>query len=198
MSKHIIKIDMNEYTSKETINKLIGSPAGYIGYDDDSILEEIKNYPYSVLILDEIEKAHKSVINFFLNILDEGYCFDNKGNKIRFDNVLIIMTTNALVKKESVGFIDNKKDSFSEFPKEFLNRIDEIVEFNNLTERDINTIIYNELNKYNKKNKTSISLSLEEIKNIKEKSNYRIYGARRLSRIIRKELDNKLILSIFK
>ena len=101
-------------------SKLIGSPAGYVGYDDDkNILEEIRNYPYSVLIFDEIEKAHSSIINFFLNILDEGYCFDNKGNKIRFDNVLIIMTSNSNISKNSVGF-NNTKSISNNFPKEFL------------------------------------------------------------------------------
>ena len=197
MTNNVIKLDMNEYSLKESINKLIGSPAGYIGYDEENMLENIRNHPYSVLILDEIEKAHNSVINFFLNILDEGYCFDNKGNKIRFDNVIIIMTTNAVVSKNSLGFNNKSKNVFNEFPKEFINRIDEVIEFNDLNENDINTIIFNEVLKYNKRNKTNIKLSLEEINNIKDKSNYEIYGARKLSRIIKKELDNKLILSIF-
>ena len=198
MTNNVIKLDMNEYTLRESINKLIGSPAGYIGYDDNNnTLENIRNHPYSVLILDEIEKAHNSVINFFLNILDEGYCFDNKGNKIRFDNVIIIMTTNAVISKNSLGFNNKTKNIFNEFPKEFINRIDEVIEFNDLKENDINMIIYSEVNKYNKRNKTNIILTLDEINDIKQKSNYEVFGARKLSRIIKKELDNKLILSIF-
>ena len=198
MSNNTIKLDMNEYTLKESINKIIGSPSGYIGYDDNNnMLEEIRNHPYSVLILDEIEKAHPTIINYFLNILDEGYCFDNKGNKIRFDNVLIIMTTNAFSQKNTVGFNSNKKNSFDYFSKEFLNRIDEIVEFKNLTDCDINRIIYNELIKYNKRHRCSLELSIEEIDAIKNKSNIENYGARKLSRNIRKELDRKLIDKIF-
>ena len=191
---------MNEYILKESINKLIGSPAGYIGYDEDkNLLEKIRTNPYSVLILDEIEKAHPTIINYFLNILDEGYCYDNKGNKIRFDNVLIIMTTNACKNKKTIGFNSNSKDSLIDtFSKEFLNRIDEIVEFNKLNESDINKIIYNELDKYNKKNKCNINLTLEEINSIKENSNYEIYGARRLYRLVRKELDQRLVKVIFK
>ena len=197
ISNKTIKIDMNEFTLKESINKLIGSPSGYVGYDDDkNVLEEIRNNPYSVLILDEIEKAHPSIINFFLNILDEGYCSDNKGNKIRFDNVLIIMTTNALTKKDKVGFNNNKK-STDYFSKEFLNRIDDVLEFNSLNETDINRIIFIELNKYNKKHKCNLTLDLSEIKYIKEKSDFNNYGARKLNRNIRKELDRKLIDKIF-
>ena len=95
---NVIKLDMSEYSESISINKIIGSPAGYVGYDDNkNILEEIRNKPYSVLILDEIEKAHKSVLNFFLNILDEGNCKDSSGKTVRFDNVLIIMTSNAYV-----------------------------------------------------------------------------------------------------
>ena len=200
LSKEVIKIDMNEYTLKESINKIIGSPAGYIGYDEDkNILEKIRTNPYSVLILDEIEKADPSIINFFLNILDEGYCLDNKGNKIRFDNVLIIMTTNASKNKSQIGFNSNIRDSLNDtFKKEFINRIDEIVEFNRLNEIDINRIIYNEVNKYNKKNKCNINLTLDEIEKIKEDSNYEIYGGRKLYRLVRKELDQRLVKVIFK
>ena len=198
MTNNIVKLDMNEYTLKESINKLIGSPAGYIGYDENNnLLENIRNYPYSVLILDEIEKAHPSVINFFLNILDEGYCFDNKGNKIRFDNVIIIMTTNAFISKKTLGFNSNTKNNFDELPKEFINRIDEVIEFNKLNDTDINKIIYNEIEKYNKKTKNNISLSIKEIESIKEKSNYEVFGARKLKKIIKKELDNRLVNIIF-
>ncbi|MBR3117245.1 MAG: ATP-dependent Clp protease ATP-binding subunit [Bacilli bacterium] len=200
ITNNIIKIDMNEYSLKESINKLIGSPSGYIGYDDNNnLLEQIRTNPYSVLILDEIEKANPSIINFFLNILDEGYCYDNKGNKIRFDNVLIIMTTNIYSNKNSIGFNSKTKNELSNyFSKEFLNRIDEIVTFNELNEVDINKIIYNELDKYNKKNKCNLNLTLEEINNIKTDSNYKVYGARKLYRLVRKELDQRLVRVIFK
>ena len=198
ITNNVIKLDMNEYTLKESINKLIGSPAGYIGYDEDkNILDQVRNHPYSVLILDEIEKAHPSIISFFLNILDEGYCYDNKGNKIRFDNILIIMTTNAFISKKSLGFNSNTKNNFDYFSKEFINRIDEIVEFNNLKDNDINMIIYNELIKYNKRHRCNLELDIEEINKIKVKSNIEEFGVRKLSRNIRKELDDKLISKIF-
>lgn len=198
LSSYTVKLDMNEYTLKESINKLIGSPAGYVGYDENkNILEEIRNHPYSVLILDEIEKAHPTIINYFLNILDEGYCYDNKGNKIRFDNVLIIMTTNAFINKKTVGFNTSVKNNFDSFPKEFLNRIDEIVEFKDILDCDVNRIIYNELEKYNKRHKCSLKLSLDEINKIKENSNIIDYGARKLNRNIKRELDKKLIDKIF-
>ena len=198
ITNNVIKIDMNEYSLKESINKLIGSPSGYIGYDDNkNILESIRINPYSVLILDELEKAHPSIINFFLNILDEGYCFDNKGNKIRFDNVIIIMTTNEIIKSNKVGFISNNKTNINTFSKEFLNRIDEIINFNNPTDSDINRLIYSELDKYNKRHRCNLKLELNEINIIKEKSDISNYGIRRLSRNIKKELDNKLIEKIF-
>ena len=197
ISNNVLKIDMNEYSLSESINKLIGSPAGYIGYDEDkNLLEKIRTNPYTVLILDEVEKAHPSILNFFLTILDEGYCYDNKGNIIRFDNVLIIMTTN-INNKNTIGFNSSSKDN-NYFSKEFINRIDEIIEFNNFNEMDINKIIYNELDKYNKKNKCNLSLTLEEINTIKINSNYKIYGARKLYRLVRKELDQRLVKVVFK
>jgi len=196
ISNKIIKIDMNEFTLKESMNKLIGSPAGYVGYEEESILEDIRNYPYSVLILDEIDKAHPAVINFFLNILDEGYCIDNKGNKIRFDNVIIIMTTNSIVTSKSVGF-NNKTKLCNYFSKEFLNRIDEIIEFKPLNDSDINRFIYSELEKYNKRHICNLDLSIDDINDIKNNSNIKEYGVRKLNRNIRKELDKKLIDKIF-
>ena len=184
---------MNEFTTRESINKLIGSPAGYVGYNDNkNIFEEIRNKPFSVLILDEIEKAHKSVINLFLNILDEGYCKDNKGNIIRFDNVLIIMTSNAVLKTNKIGYKnENKNNLHSFFPKEFINRIDEIIEFNNFTYNDAKTITINEINKYK-----NIKFTIEEIETIIRESNYQSQGIRNLIRKIKKECDKKMICNI--
>ena len=189
----IIKIDMNEFTTRESINKLIGSPAGYVGYNDNkNIFEEIRNKPFSVLILDEIEKAHKSVINLFLNILDEGYCKDNKGNMIRFDNALIIMTSNAVLKTNKIGYKnENRNNLHSFFPKEFINRIDEIIEFNNFTYNDAKTITINEINKYK-----NIKFTIEEIETIIKESNYQSQGIRNLIRKIKKECDKKMICNI--
>ena len=195
-SKNVIKLDMSEYTDSSSINKLIGSPAGYIGYGDNkNLMEKIKSKPYSVLILDEIEKCHPSILNFFLNILDEGYCTDSKGTVIRFDNVVILMTSNASINKELVGFNNKNNNSLNEyFSKEFLNRIDEVVEFNKLDENSIDRIIENEINKYSSKFKCT--LKSEKINEIKEESMYEEYGARKLCKIVRKKIEEEIMCNI--
>lgn len=195
-----IKLDMSEYSESISINKIIGSPAGYVGYDDNkNILEEIRNKPYSVLILDEIEKAHKSVLNFFLNILDEGNCKDSSGKTVRFDNVLIIMTSNAYVSKSLMGFNKNTTNNSLEdfFSKEFINRIDEIVPFNKFTEEDINKIIIKEANKCYKKYNSENIISLDMINRIIKESNYEEYGVRKLCKAVRKEIENQIVCNIF-
>ena len=195
-----IKLDMSEYSESISINKIIGSPAGYVGYDDNkNILEEIRNKPYSVLILDEIEKAHKSVLNFFLNILDEGNCKDSSGKTVRFDNVLIIMTSNAYVSKSLMGFNKNTTNNSLEdfFSKEFINRIDEIVPFNKFTEDDINKIIIKEANKCYKKYNSENIISLDMINRIIKESNYEEYGVRKLCKAVRKEIENQIVCNIF-
>ena len=197
---NVIKLDMSEYSESISINKIIGSPAGYVGYDDNkNILEEIRNKPYSVLILDEIEKAHKSVLSFFLNILDEGNCKDSSGKTVRFDNVLIIMTSNAYVSKSLMGFnkntINNSLEDF--FSKEFINRIDEIVPFNKFTEEDINKIIIKEANKCYKKYNSENIISLDMINRIIKESNYEEYGVRKLCKAVRKEIENQIVCNIF-
>ena len=190
---------MNEFNLRESINKLIGSPAGYVGYNEDkNIFESIRTNPYTVLILDEIEKADKSIINFFLNIIDEGYCLDNKGNKIVFDNVLIIMTTNILESKNTLGFNSKKSSNYSSFlSNEFINRVDNILEFKNLDLNDIRSILNNYISIYNKKNNCNIDFSINEINEIIDKSDYRIFGARKLYRIIKNELDRRKVNEIF-
>ena len=197
---NVIKLDMSEYSESISINKIIGSPAGYVGYDDNkNILEEIRNKPYSVLILDEIEKAHKSVLNFFLNILDEGNCKDSSGKTVRFDNVLIIMTSNAYVSKSLMGFNKNTTNNSLEdfFSKEFINRIDEIVPFNKFTEEDINKIIIKEANKCYKKYNSENIISLDMINRFIKESNYEEYGVRKLCKAVRKEIENQIVCNIF-
>ncbi len=194
LTNNIIKLDMNEYILPESINKLIGSPQGYIGYNEETLLDQIKNNPYSVLILDEIEKCNKSILNFFLNILDEGYALDNKGNKIRFDNVIIIMTTNSFVKSNSIGFNNNIKNDFNIFPKEFINRIDEIITFNNATLESVKQIINDKEKEYN--DKYNISLTIKEKEDIINKSEYVTFGYRKLNILIKKAFENKIIETI--
>ena len=179
---------MSEYSDSASINKLIGSPAGYIGYNDNrNLFEKIRSKPYSVLILDEIEKCNRNILNLFLNILDEGKCTDSNGREIRFDNVLIIMTSNAIMSKKLMGFNNITENSLCEyFSKEFLNRIDEIVDFKAFNEYDIDKIINKELKKYNGKVKVSIN-------DIKKQSNYKEFGARKLKKLIKKQIENEII-----
>ena len=197
---NIIKLDMSEYSESISINKLIGSPAGYVGYEDNkNIFEQIRNKPYSVLILDEIEKAHKSIINLFLSILDEGKCKDSYSREINFNNVVIIMTSNAYVSKDLMGFNKTKKSNTLEefFSKEFINRIDEIISFNSFTKEDIDKIILKEANNLYKKYGKENILKLETIDKIIEESDYQKYGVRRLCKIVRKEIENEILTSVF-
>ena len=189
---------MSEYTDSASINKLIGSPAGYVGYNDNkNILEKIRVKPYSVLILDEIEKAHPSILNFFLNILDEGNCTDSNGRVIRFDNVVIIMTSNAEVSKNLVGFNNTNNEQLKEyFSKEFLNRIDEVVEFKSLTLDTINQIIIKEIKKYSEKYNKENIISIDMVNDIISESNYKDFGARKLCKIVRKKIENEIIYNM--
>ena len=149
----LIRIDMSEYMEKHSVSKLIGSPPGYVGYDDaGQLTEKVRRKPYSVILLDEIEKAHPEVFNLFLQILDDGRVADSHGKIVNFENTIIIMTTNAgsEFKSAAAGFNsndevkldDNVDKSLKQFFKpEFLNRIDEIVTFKPLTKENLRQII---------------------------------------------------------
>ncbi len=151
--KSLIRIDMSEYMEKHSVSKLIGSPPGYVGYDDaGQLTEKVRRKPYSVILLDEIEKAHPEVFNLFLQILDDGRVADSHGKIVNFENTIIIMTTNAgsEFKSAAAGFNsndevkldDNVDKSLKQFFKpEFLNRIDEIVTFKPLTKENLRQII---------------------------------------------------------
>ena len=198
-NRNIIKLDMSEYKEAHSISKIIGSPPGYVGYEDNTnILEDIRNKPYSVLILDEIEKAHTNIINLFLQVLDEGKIKNSKGKVVRFDNVVIIMTSNVGFHEINVGFnnknmkISRLNDSFS-IP--FMNRVDKVICFNSLNEDDILKIIRMNLknfkDKYSDKIKIKISKEVEnEILNL---SNYEEYGARKIGKIIKDKLETIVI-----
>ena len=163
---NIIKLDMSEYSESHSVSKIIGSPPGYVGYNDSkNILEEIRNKPYSVLILDEIEKAHPSIINLFYQILDEGKIKDSTGKIVRFDNVTIIMTSNIGFNDIHVGFNKNKNIVISKlkeyFDISFVNRIDSIIEFNKLKEENIKYLINEKINKIkNKYDKLNVKLKI--------------------------------------
>ena len=197
--RNIIRLDMSEYKEAHSVSKIIGSPPGYVGYDDNmNVLEEIRNKPYSVLILDEIEKAHTNIINLFLQVLDEGKIKNSKGKVVRFDNVVIIMTSNVGFHEINVGF-NNKNTKISRlndsFSVPFMNRVDKVICFNSLNEDDILKIIRMNLknfkDKYSDKIKIKISKEVEnEILNL---SNYEEYGARKINKIIKDKIETIVI-----
>ncbi len=201
--KNLIRLDMSEYADVTSVNKIVGSAPGYVGYDDNkNILEEIKNKPYSVILLDEIEKAHPQVINLFYQILDDGLIKDSKGNTIKFNNNIIIMTSNIGYEKNNVGF-NNKAESAvlnelkNELSLPFVNRIDNIILFNHLTEENIRNIIKNKINVLKKKYaNVTIKIGKNVVNEIVELSNYYDFGARKVDKIIKSKLENVIIDSI--
>lgn len=201
--KNLIRLDMSEYADVTSVNKIVGSAPGYVGYDDNkNILDEIKNKPYSVILLDEIEKAHPQVINLFYQILDDGLIKDSKGNTIKFNNNIIIMTSNIGYEKNNVGF-NNKVESTvlnelkNELSLPFVNRIDNIILFNHLTEENIRNIIKNKINVLKKRYaNVTIKIGKNAVNEIVELSNYYDFGARKVDKIIKSKLENVIIDSI--
>jgi ATP-dependent Clp protease ATP-binding subunit ClpC len=203
----IIRIDMSEYMEKHNVSKLIGAPPGYVGYDEGGQLtEKIKNNPFSVILLDEIEKAHKDVYNILLQILDEGHLTDSFGRKINFTNTLIIMTSNVGAKSVSeygngIGFQTSstekqnyevkksiiQKSLKKQFNPEFLNRVDDIILFNALGQDVLKKIIKIEIDKLTKRlfeKNYKINFDKSVIDRIYELNNQEEYGARPIKRII--------------
>ena len=201
----IIRVDMSEYMESHSTSKLIGSPPGYVGYDDaGQLTEKVKRNPYSIVLLDEIEKAHPDVFNILLQVLDDGRLTDSQGNTISFENTIIIMTSNAgsNLNTNSIGFggsqIDNSKimSSLKEtFRPEFLNRVDEIVIFEQLTQPQLLQIVDLMLNDTRKaltdKNIT-LEISEEAKKYLLDKGTDIKYGARPLRRAIQRYLEDEL------
>jgi len=199
--ENLIRLDMSEYGESHTISKIIGSAPGYIGYSDNkNILEKVRNNPYSVILLDEIEKAHPKVLNLFLQILDEGFITDSKGSRIRFDNTIIIMTSNIGYNKVTVGFEKSNENILTDLKDflsiEFINRIDNIIPFNKLSKNNIITIINNCLNKLKEKYEKKgiiISYNKKIIDELLVLSNYEELGARQISKVIKDNLENIII-----
>ena len=193
-----IKSDMSEFKEESSISKLLGSAPGYVGYDDNNLVfDKVRNHPHSVILLDEIEKASKSVVRLFLQILDEGFIHDSLGREIDFNNSIIFMTSNLGMTSNSLGF--NSSDSYKQnlrdfFSVEFLNRVDKICVFNSINDRDIRKIIRSELEIIKSKYKDiNISFSDKKISELVEKTNYLEYGARRVKKVIEEEIENQLI-----
>lgn len=197
---NVIRIDMSEFSESHSISKIVGAPPGYVGYDDNrNILEEIRNKPYSVLILDEIEKAHSNIINLLFQIFDEGKIKDSNGRVVRFDNVIVLMTSNIGFNNINIGFNKNENDLVMTRLKEtfsipFVNRIDNIISFNYLDKNTIKKLIINKIdNIKNKYENINIKIDNKVINEIIELSNYKEFGARKLDKIIKSEIENYII-----
>ena len=202
----IIRVDMSEYMESHSTAKLIGSPPGYVGYDDaGQLTEKVKRKPYSIVLFDEIEKAHPDIFNLLLQVLDDGRLTDSQGNTVSFENTIIIMTSNvgSNLNTNSIGFnnndtaINNKVlDSLKEtFRPEFLNRIDEIVSFKALTNTELLQIVDLMLQNTNKalQNKDIIMNISDSAKNfLLEKGTDLKYGARPLRRAIQRYVEDEL------
>ena len=203
----LIRLDMSEYMEKHTVSKLIGSPPGYVGYDEaGQLTEKIRRRPYSVVLFDEIEKAHPDVLNVLLQVLDDGRITDAQGRVVNFENTIIVMTSNAGSEGRvgGMGFGKSENDmakertmkALREFLRpEFINRVDEIISFNHLTEENflgIADIMLEEL----KESLASRGLSLtweESLRQHLSKKAYSVtYGARNLRRTIQKELEDPI------
>ncbi len=215
----IIRVDMSEYMEKHSVSKLIGSPPGYVGYDEGGQLsEKVRQNPYSVILFDEVEKAHPDVFNILLQVLDDGHITDSQGRKVSFKNTIIIMTSNAgaqnIVEPKRLGFtsvIDDKEDykRMKEgvmdevkkiFKPEFINRIDEIIVFHSLTKDNIKEIVGIMIKTIGKRSKAQMNIALETsedvVVHLAEVGFDPKYGARPLRRAIQTNIEDKLAEAI--
>ena len=211
----LIRVDMSEFMEKHTVSKLIGSPPGYVGYDEGGQMsEKVRRNPYSVVLFDEIEKAHPDIFNVLLQVLDDGRITDSTGRVVDFKNTVIIMTSNAgaqnIIQPKNLGFMsqaDEKKDHENMknkvmeevkrlFKPEFLNRIDDIIVFHTLSKDEIGQIVDLMINSVNKRTleqmKISIELDMDAKDYIVSKGYDSKYGARPLRRTIQNEIENVL------
>ena len=211
----MIRVDMSEYMEKHSVSKMIGSPPGYVGHDDGGQLsEQVRRHPYSVVLFDEIEKAHPDVFNILLQVLDDGHITDSQGRKVDFRNTVIIMTSNAgaqaIIDPKRLGFV-TKEDKGADYKRmksnvmneiklvfrpEFLNRIDEIIVFHSLGSdemKKITGLMCKEITK-RAKEQLNITLTIRDSvkKHIVETGTDQKYGARPLRRAIQNQLEDAL------
>nr|WP_312578438.1 ATP-dependent Clp protease ATP-binding subunit [Sedimentibacter sp.] len=218
----MIRIDMSEYMEKHSVSKLVGSPPGYVGFDDGGQLtERVRRKPYSVVLFDEIEKAHPDVFNILLQILDDGRLTDSKGRTVDFKNTVIIMTSNVgantIKKQKSLGFMSNStNEEVSEYEKmkenvmsqlketfrpEFLNRIDEIIVFHSLSRENIKHIVSLMINNLsNRLEQLNIKIEIDDkAKDLLADAGFDpVYGARPLQREIRRKIEDRLSEELLK
>jgi len=201
--KQMLRLDMSEYMEKHSVSKLIGSPPGYVGYDDGGKLtDSVRRRPYQVILFDEIEKAHPDVFNILLQILDDGRLTDSKGKMVNFKNTLIIMTSNIgsqIPIDDHFDYATKKNLALEElknhFRLEFLNRIDDIILFNKLTKENINHILQNQIAIIQERispKGIKISFSDEALEFLADKGFDPIFGARPLKRLLQDEVLNPL------
>ena len=212
----MIRLDMSEYMEKHTVSRLVGSPPGYVGYDEGGQLtEKVRRRPYSVVLFDEIEKAHPDVFNMLLQILEDGILTDSQGRKVDFKNCIIIMTSNVGAKKISqsgqgtLGFAPEKSETADEkkireavmvelknvFRPEFLNRVDDIIVFRQLNQNDINEIARRMLSALSKRVEDlnfALEFSDDAVEEIGKAGFDPVYGARPLRRAIQQQIEDKL------
>ena len=203
----LIRLDMSEFMEKFSVSRLIGSPPGYVGYDEaGQLTEKIRRKPYSVVLFDEIEKAHPDVMNILLQILDDGRITDAQGRTINFENTVVIMTTNAGShnKSGSVGFVGSSSDkdkdraikALNDFLRpEFINRVDEIISFNKLTEdnfRNIAVLMLDEVRDLMHDKSMILTWDASVIDYLVKKSYSQTYGARNLRRTIQKDVEDSI------
>lgn len=206
----LVRFDMSEYVEKHTVAKLIGAPAGYVGYDDGGLLTDaVRKSPDCVLLLDEIEKAHSDIFNILLQVMDYGVLTDSKGRKAHFKNVILIMTSNAgaqYASQASVGFASTAtagsamlKQVKHTFKPEFINRLNEIVVFNDMDEQMAKLILGKKLRELNAKlaaKSVSITLTDEAHQHLLKSGYSKEYGAREMDRVIQQQLKTMLMREI--
>ena len=208
----IVRIDMSEYTERHSVSRLIGSPPGYVGYEEGGQLtESVRRRPYSVVLLDEIEKAHPEIFNLLLQVLDDGRLTDNKGRTVNFKNTIIIMTSNIgahLIMEKSQTITDENQEVVYEeirmkimellrqqLPPEFYNRVDEMIVFHSLSRNEIKKIVqlqFDKLAKSIKKQGVAIDLSANALDYLSRHSYQPEFGARPIKRLIQREIINEL------
>jgi ATP-dependent Clp protease ATP-binding subunit ClpA len=207
----LIRLDMSEFMEKHSVSRIIGSPPGYVGYDEaGQLTEKVRRRPYSVVLFDEIEKAHPDVMNILLQILDEGKITDAQGRNVNFENTVIVMTSNAgsNTKSTSLGFNKNEDDANKDKVKkalndflrpEFIGRVDEVVVFRALTKEDyqeIAALLLNELKESLDEKNIKFSYKPELLAAIAEKAFGNKSGARDLRRVIRKDIEDDICSAI--
>ncbi len=206
-NESLIRLDMSEYMEKHSVSRIIGSPPGYVGYDDaGQLTEKIRRKPYSVILFDELEKAHPDLLNILLQILDDGKINDAHGKEINFKNTVIVMTTNAgsQITAGKTGFGHSLEEAQSDRTKrgleaflrpEFLNRVDEIITFNHLSREDfikISSLRLEELKEALSERGLTLNFDSEVVKFVAEKSYSDQYGARNMARFIQTEIEDKI------